>query len=203
MPRSNARLHRALGALAAIALTTSVAACSTAGSTSTGSSGGGGGSAAAGGTYTIWDPYPQFDNSSAWVQLLDKCGSAAGVSVKRTAYDTTSLTSKELLAAQQGVSPDVLIVDNPVVSTLASAGVLTTTAQTHVDTSTVESNILAAGQINGSTYGVPIGANTLALYYNKSILKAAGVDPTTITNWATLTAALAKVKAVGKTGITF
>ncbi|MBR7840033.1 sugar ABC transporter substrate-binding protein, partial [Actinospica durhamensis] len=82
----------------------------------------------------MWDPYPQFDSSSAWVKLLDKCGSAAGVGVKRTSFDTTALTSKELLAAQQGVSPDVLIVDNPVVSTLASAGVLTTTAQTGVDT---------------------------------------------------------------------
>ncbi|MBR7829197.1 extracellular solute-binding protein [Actinospica sp. MGRD01-02] len=191
--------RRALGAgLAALALTASAAACSTS-ATSTGSSG----SSAAGGTYTIWDPYPQLDSGSAWVQLLTKCGTEAGVTVKRTAYDTTALTSKELLAAQQGVSPDVLIVDNPVVSTLASAGVLTTTAQTHIDTSAVESNILAAGQINGSTYGIPIGANTLALYYNKTILQKAGVDPASITNWATLTAALAKVKAIGKTGITF
>jgi multiple sugar transport system substrate-binding protein len=199
-PRRNPPLRRAVGAgLAALALTAGAAACST----SSASTGAGGGSSASGGTYTIWDPYPQFDNSSAWVQLLNKCGSAAGVTVKRTAYDTTSLTSKELLAAQQGVSPDVLIADNPVISTLASAGVLTTTAQTHVDTSAEEANILGAGQLNGSTYGVPIGANTLALYYNKNILKAAGVDPSSITNWSSLTAALAKVKQIGKTGITF
>jgi multiple sugar transport system substrate-binding protein len=101
------------------------------------------------------------------------------------------------------VSPDVLIVDNPVVSTLASAGVLTTTAKTKLDTSAVQANLLAAGQLNGDTYGTPIGANTLALYYNKSILTAAGVDVSTITNWSSLTAALVKVKAAGKTGITF
>jgi len=189
--------------VSALLLATGVAACSTSTASSGGSSGGGGGSAAAGGTYTIWDPYPQFTNDSAWVTLLNSCGSSAGVTIKRTAYDTTDLTSKELLAAQQGVSPDVLIVDNPVVSTLTSAGVLTDTTQNHIDTSSVESNLLGAGEFQGKTYGVPIGANTLALYYNKSILKAAGVDPTTITNWATLTAALAKVKAVGKTGITF
>ena len=69
----------------------------------------------------IWDPYPQFDNSSAWVKLLDQCGTSAGVTVKRTAYDTTDLTNKALLAAQQDAAPDVLIVDNPVVSTLASS----------------------------------------------------------------------------------
>jgi multiple sugar transport system substrate-binding protein len=193
-PRAPAA-RRTLGAgLATLALVAAAAACSNSSS---------GGSSGSGGTYTIWDPYPQFDNSSAWVQLLDKCGTQAGVSIKRTAFDTTELTSKELLAAQQGVSPDVLIVDNPVVSTLASAGVLTTTAQTNVSTSAVQANILAAGQLNGKTYGIPIGANTLALYYNKNILQAAGVDPTTITNWANLTAALAKVKAIGKTGITF
>jgi multiple sugar transport system substrate-binding protein len=178
----------------ACAVTAGTAACSSSGS---------GASAASSGTYTIWDPYPQFTDSSAWVQLLDKCGSDAGVKIKRTGYDTTDLTSKELLAAQQGVSPDVLIVDNPVVSTLAEAGVLTTTAQNGVSTSAIEANLLGAGEYQGKTYGIPIGANTLALYYNEKILDAAGVDPTTITNWTSLTAALAKVKAIGKTGITF
>jgi multiple sugar transport system substrate-binding protein len=156
-----------------------------------------------GGTYTIWDPYPQFDNSSAWVTLLTQCGAGAGVTVTRTAYDTTDLTNKALLAAQQGNAPDVLIVDNPVVSTLAEAGVLTATEETKLDTSAMSPNLLAAGQSGGKTYGVPIGANTLALYYNKAVLDAADVDPASITDWATLTAALAKVTATGKKGITF
>jgi multiple sugar transport system substrate-binding protein len=169
---------------------------------STGTGSGDGGSAA-GGDYQIWDPYPQFDDSSDWVKLLNKCGTDAGVTVKRTGYDTTDLTNKALLAAQQGNSPDVLIVDNPVVSTLADAGVLTTADELKVDTSAVSPNLLAAGQIGGKTYGIPIGANTLALYYNKKILDDAGVDPATIKDWASLTSALEKVKASGKKGITF
>jgi multiple sugar transport system substrate-binding protein len=181
-----------------------LAAGATACSTSSSGSSGSGSSAAAGGkTFTIWDPYPQFDSSSAWTTLLNSCGSQAGVTIKRTSYDTTDLTSKVLLAAQQGVAPDVLILDIPVVSTLAEAGVLTDTTQNHLDTSAVQPNLLGAGEYQGKTYGVPIGANTLALYYNKNILKAAGVDPSTITDWSSLTAALAKVKATGKTGITF
>jgi multiple sugar transport system substrate-binding protein len=134
---------------------------------------------------------------------VDSCGAQAGVKVKRTAFDTSDLTNKTLLAAQQGNAPDVLIVDNPVVSTLAEAGVLTTTADNKVDTSAVQPNLLAAGQDGGKTYGIPIGANTLALYYNKAVLKAAGVDIASVTDWASLTAALAKVKAAGKKGITF
>jgi multiple sugar transport system substrate-binding protein len=67
----------------------------------------------------------------------------------------------------------------------------------------VDSNLLAAGQSQGKTYGMPIGANTLALYYNKEVLKKAGVDIASIKDWKSLTAALAKVKKAGKKGITF
>src|SRR5689334_17042844 len=115
MSTSPVRWRGLLAGLAAVVVAGGVGACSTSSNgSSPGSSAGAGG-----GTYTVWDPYPQFDDSSAWVQLLQKCGSGAGVTVKRTAFDTTDLTSKTLLAAQQGNAPDVLIVDNPVVSTLA------------------------------------------------------------------------------------
>jgi multiple sugar transport system substrate-binding protein len=190
-----ARRRRTLGAsLVALALAGGMAACSS-DDTSTGDS--------AGGTYTIWDPYPQYDDSSAWVQLLTKCGTGAGVTVKRTGYDTSDLTNKSLLAAQQSNSPDMLIVDNPVVSTLAEAGVLTTTEDNKLDISAIDPNLIAAGQAGGKTYGIPIGANTLALYYNKAVLTAAGVDIATVKDWPSLTAALSKVKAAGKRGITF
>jgi multiple sugar transport system substrate-binding protein len=189
------RKARLLGAVVLTAgLIGSLAACSS--STSSGGS-------AAKGTYTFWDPYPQFNQTAAWTKLVESCGKDAGVTVKRSGYDTTALVSKALLAGQQKSSPDILLVDNPVVSTLASAGILTDTAQTGLETGKIDANILAAGQISGKTYGVPVGANTLALYYNKDILDAAGVDPASITSWDTLTAALAKIKAKGYTGITF
>jgi multiple sugar transport system substrate-binding protein len=186
--------------LAAVAVSTAVAVVGTACSSGSGSSGAKG---ADSGTYTVWDPYPQFTKDSAWTKLLDACGSEAGVKIKRTGYDTSDLANKTLLAAQQGNSPDVLVVDNPVVSTLAEAGVLTTTDDNKLDTSKVDPNLLAAGQSDGKTYGTPIGANTLALYYNKSVLKEAGVDIASVKDWPSLTAALEKVKKAGKKGITF
>ncbi|MGC5562942.1 sugar ABC transporter substrate-binding protein [Streptomyces sp. FR-108] len=183
-------------ALAALAVAVSATACSS-------GSGGSGSKGAADGTYTVWDPYPQFTKGSDWAKLLDQCGTRAGVKIKRTAFDTSDLANKTLLAAQQGNSPDVLIVDNPVVSTLAEAGVLTTTDDNKLDTSGTDANLLAAGQSGGKTYGTPIGANTLALYYNKEVLKKAGVDISSVKDWESLTAALAKVKKAGKKGITF
>jgi multiple sugar transport system substrate-binding protein len=189
------------------AVGTAVLAIGTVAAALAGCSSGGGSTAstssAGGGTYTFWDPYPQYNASSDWAKLIGSCGTQAGVTIKRTGYDTTALTTQALLAAQQGKAPDILLVDNPVVSTLAKAGALTTTAQNGLSTGSIAQNILGAGVIDGATYGVPIGANTLALYYNPKVLRAAGVNPASITNWASLTAALAKVKAIGKTGITF
>ncbi|MBK3640237.1 extracellular solute-binding protein [Streptomyces sp. MBT33] len=194
---SSARQRRlTAAALTALAVTVTASACSS-GSGSTGTE------SAGSGTYTVWDPYPQFDKTSAWAKLLDRCGTKAGVKIKRTAFDTSDLGNKTLLAAQQGNSPDVLVVDNPVVSTLAEAGVLTTTDDNKLDTSKVDPNLLAAGQSRGKTYGTPIGANTLALYYNKKVLKQAGVDIASVKDWKSLTAALQKAKKAGKKGITF
>jgi multiple sugar transport system substrate-binding protein len=161
------------------------------------------GGAPAAETYTVWDPYAQYGDDSAWVELLTRCGAGAGVKVARTPFENTDLTNRTMLAAQQGQAPDVLLVDNPMVSTLAGAGILATTQEIKVDTSEILPNLLAAGQVGGRTYGVPIGANTLALYYNKAVLDEAGVDPGAVRDWASLTAALEKVKASGKRGITF
>jgi len=168
-----------------------------------GCSGGSTGADAAGSTYTWWDPYPQHADGSDWAQRVQDCGTQAGVTIQRTAYDTTALTNQALLSAQDGTSPDIILIDNPAVSTLADTGMLTTTEDLGLDTSKVEPNLLAAGELDGKTYGVPIGANTLALYYNADVLSAAGVDPASITDWASLDAALAKVAATGKKGISF
>ncbi|WNM26582.1 extracellular solute-binding protein [Demequina capsici] len=162
-----------------------------------------GSGAAAGGTYTWWDPYPQHTEGSDWANRVQQCGDEAGVTIQRTAYDTTALTNQLLLSAQEGTSPDIALLDNPAVSTLASTGALTTTDELGLDTSAIDSNLLAAGVLDGDTYGIPIGANTLALYYNKDILDAAGVDPASITDWDSLNAALAKIADTGNKAITF
>ncbi len=176
---------------------------SSAGSAASSAAAGTSGGTATGATYTWWDPYPQHEADSDWAKRVEACGTEAGVKIQRTAYDTSALTNQALLAGQEGTSPDVILLDNPAVSTLADAGILTTMGEFGLDTSSIEPNLLAAGELDGEAYGIPIGANTLALYYNKSVLDAAGVDPATITDWASLSAALEKVTATGKGGITF
>ena len=152
---------------------------------------------------TVWDPYLQWDEASAWGKQVSACAADTGVTLKHSRFSLADLTAKTLLAVQQGNAPDVLIIDNTEVSSLAERGALASTAVTGADISGISPNVLAAGQVNGTAYGVPIGANTLGLFYNKKVLAAAGVDPASVKDWASLTAALAKVKAAGKIGITF
>lgn len=153
--------------------------------------------------YTLWDPYPQNDASSDWEARIQSCGEDAGVAIKRTSYDSQTLTNQALLAAQEGTLPDVLLYDNPGVSTLAATGALVDNSVTGLNAADTDANLLGPGVVDGKTYGVPIGSNTLALYYNKDILDAAGVDPAEIKDWGTLTDALAKVKVAGHNGITY
>ncbi|GAA4729596.1 extracellular solute-binding protein [Isoptericola chiayiensis] len=196
------RKHTTLAASAALAVAgvSVLGACSS--DDGSGSSDGASGDAA-GGTYTWWDPYPQHDGSSDWEARVQACGEDAGVTIERTAYDTTALTNQALLSAQEGTSPDVILIDNPAVSTLADTGMLTTVEEFGLDTSAIDQNLLDAGVVDGSAYGIPIGANTLSLYYNADVLSDAGVDPASITDWDSLTAALEQVTGAGHKGITF
>ena len=152
--------------------------------------------------YTLWDPYPDRDENSDWAKAIDACAAELGITIKRNAGNTGD-TVKDLTTAAAGKLPDIAMVDNPKVSTLADAGLLTTTDDNGLDVSDIQANILTAGEIDGKTYGVPVGANTLGLYYNPAVLDAAGVDIATVVDGASLTAALEKVVASGKKGITF
>jgi len=165
------------------------------------SSSGDTGSSSAPKEYTLWDPYPDRDASSTWAKAIDACAADIGITIKRNAGNTGD-TVKDLTTAAANL-PDIAMVDNPKVSTLADAGLLTTTDDNGFDVSKIEENILSAGEIDGKYYGVPVGANTLGLYYNPTVLEAAGVDIASVTDAATLTAALEKVVAAGKKGITF
>ncbi len=198
LARSMRRTPVTLAAITVLAATGTLTACS--------SDDDGGGAAASGGsdgTYTWWDPYPQHDAASDWQKRVEACGEEAGVTIERTAYDTTALTNQALLSAQEGTSPDVILLDNPAVSTLADTGMLTTVEEFGLDTSAVDQNLLDAGVVDDAAYGIPIGANTLSLYYNADVLKEAKVDPASITDWDSLTAALEKVTGAGSKGITF
>lgn len=167
---------------------------------STGTSTGGGGTTLT--DIAVWDPYPQHDESSDWAKYLQSCA-PEGTTVTRTSAATADLLNNLTSAVKEGNAPDVVLLDNPAVPDAAVSGLLASAEDVGMDTAGFDANLAGPGTVDGVTYGVPIGANTLGLYYNADILEASGVDPLTITDWDSLNDALATVTAAGHKGITF
>ncbi|SMH28469.1 carbohydrate ABC transporter substrate-binding protein, CUT1 family [Rathayibacter oskolensis] len=159
----------------------------------------GGGSDSSDSSLTIWDGFTQYDESSPYGKLLSACETSTGVTLERTS--DPDLTTKLLQAASSKTTPNLVILDNPNVAKFADTGLLVDNSVSGLDTSDVLPNVLAAGQLDGKTYGSSIGANTLALFYNKDLLDAAGVTPPT--TWDELSAAAAALTSGDVKGLGF
>lgn len=194
------RTLRITGLAAAAALVATLAACSSSDDDAT--SGDTGTSGATLTELNFWDPYPQYDDSSDWAAYVQSCA-PEGVTVKRTSAATSDLLNNLTTAVKAGNAPDVILLDNPAVPDAAVSGLLAPADEVGIDTAGFDANLAGPGTVDGTTYGVPIGANTLGLYYNADILEKAGVDPASITSWDSLNAALEKVTKAGDKGITF
>jgi multiple sugar transport system substrate-binding protein len=85
-------------------------------------------------------------------------------------------------AMATGEAPDVTYIDNPDVALFASRKLLLD-MKPMIDKSSVIKldqifpGPLASVSYKGGIYGIPRGANTIALYYNADLFKAAGLDP--------------------------
>lgn len=85
-------------------------------------------------------------------------------------------------AVATGGAPDLTYVDNPDIALLASKGILANLKPMIDQSSVIKPTDIYPGPLSavtyeGGIYGVPRGANTIALYYNADMFKAKGLDP--------------------------
>jgi len=178
-----------------------LAACSSGGSPSASPTGGStGGTTTA--TIKFWDPYPQREAGSEWDTHVQSCA-PAGSTIERSSAPQTDLLNQLTSAVREGNAPDIVLLDNPLMPDAASAGLLASADEVGIDVSGIDKNLLGPGVVGGVAYGVPMGSNALGLYYNADVLKTAGVDVSTIHDWASLNTAISAVVASGSKGITF
>lgn len=110
-----------------------------------------------------------------------------GITVKREDIVNSGNSYLTAVAAEAaaGDLPDVLMLDNPTVSTIASIGALVplkTLGPTAIPTLGAAQQ--AEAKFNGTIYGYPLYTNTIALFYNKTMFAAANLQPPT--TWAQL-----------------
>jgi multiple sugar transport system substrate-binding protein len=150
-------------------------------------------------TITLWDAFTQYDAASPYGQLISTCEASTEIRIERTA--DPSFETKLFQAAASKTTPDLVVLDNPSVAKFADTGLLVSNTNSGLDASAVLPNVLSAGEFEGDTYGAPIGANTLALFYNKALFKAAGLQPPA--TWDELTAAARSLSTSDVKGIGF
>lgn len=92
------------------------------------------------------------------------------------------LVNESLRAFATGQAPDIISLDNPDFALFSSRGAMLditdrVAASEVIDTSVFYDGPLASAMWDGKLYGVPKATNTIALFYNKDLLAAAGVEP--------------------------
>ena len=137
-------------------------------------------------TLTEMDYFTSQPAHSAVGAVLKSCAAAAGVKITQQSVANPQLMPKVLQELSSHTLPDLLMLDNPNLQQIAQTGALTPLSTAGVDLGGYYPSILAAGSYQSKVYGLAPGVNSIALFYNKDMLTAAGLQPPT--TWAELTA---------------
>ena len=113
-------------------------------------------------------------------QAFEKLHPDIMIDVKHVQF--SDMTNDLARASITGDAPDVSYIDNPYIDLFRSRGLLLNltpmlTQSKVIDLARFYPGPLAAVKYGDAVYGIPRGANTLALYYNADMFKAAGLDP--------------------------
>jgi multiple sugar transport system substrate-binding protein len=142
-------------------------------------------------TLTAMDYFTSEPAHSSVGDILNTCAASVGVKITHESVANPQLMPKVLQELSSHTLPDLLMLDNPNLQQIAQTGALTPLSTAGVDLSGYYPSILTAGSYQGKVYGLAPGVNSIALFYNKPMLAAAGLTPPT--TWAELTADAAKL----------
>ncbi|WP_447911889.1 ABC transporter substrate-binding protein [Microbacterium phyllosphaerae] len=193
MPRTS---RRALGALAASAAAVlALSACSSQA----------GGESSSGGdvtlSYAIWDENqkPAMEDIAA---AFEKENPNVTIDIQVTPYK--EYFTKLQTAATGGSAADVFWMNGPNFPLYASNGQLAPLDDAGIDAADYPQGLIDLYTFDGKLYGAPKDFDTVALWYNKELFDAAGVDyPTAGWTWDDFTAAAAALTdpATGQFGV--
>ena len=132
-------------------------------------------------TVTIWNYWENQIQQATLAQVCtDFNGSRDDFQVV-TKYIPFADFKKQLsIGAAAAELPDIAIIDNPDHAAYSAMGIfadITEKLAGWPDLTQYFEGPLNSCRLNGRLYGLPFGSNTLALYYNEDMLKAAGVKP--------------------------
>ncbi|GLQ56353.1 ABC transporter substrate-binding protein [Devosia nitrariae] len=105
-----------------------------------------------------------------------------GITVEYRQIQFDDVVSESMRAFATGQAPDIIAVDNPEHALFASRGAFLDITDMVAQSEVIDPDNYYPGPLNsvtwdGRLYGVPKATNTIALYYNKDMFEAKGLDP--------------------------
>lgn len=162
-------------------------------------------------TISFWDNQQSESGLSQYQETAVKEFEAANPDIKVNVVTVPypEYQQRLTLAVQSGNAPDVSTVDQIWSAGFAASGALSPLDKQVASSSSVSKDAFFEGAWNSAmyddkVYGIPFNVDVWQFtYYNADVLEGAGVDPNSLTTWAGLKAAGAKLTdaQAGKFGI--
>jgi multiple sugar transport system substrate-binding protein len=173
----------------ALAIPLALAGCSSGGGSSSGKT-----------SIAIEDYYSQ-PNAGLMDKVYQSCAKDLGYKITSTHVAGAGLIAKVLQQSSSKTLPDVLMLDNPDVQQIAASGALAPLSDYGITGKGFAPGVVKAGTYDGKLYGLAPAVNSIALFYNKDILDAAGITPPK--TWDELKADATKLTKPGQYGFAF
>lgn len=166
----------AAGIALAAALPLTLTACGGGGGSDQGS---GSGSTEQVASLSILDYYNNDPDKQLVQKGLDTCAKQVNITINRETVPGDTLIAKVLQQASSKTLPDVLMLDNPDIQQIAATGALAPLDEYGINGEGIQEGVIQAATYEGKLYGLQPVTNTIAIFYNKKILSAAGIKPPT------------------------
>ncbi|MEM8789260.1 MAG: sugar ABC transporter substrate-binding protein [Pseudomonadota bacterium] len=130
-------------------------------------------------TLTLWTESATAPEG-VFAQEFSEMDNGITIDVREIRFD--DLVTDTLRAVATGTNPDVIAIDNPDHAAFASRGAFMDITDRVAASDVIEIDRVFPGPQSsltwdGKVYGIPRASNTIALYYNKDLFTAAGLDP--------------------------
>jgi multiple sugar transport system substrate-binding protein len=158
---------------------------------------------------TVWSLDKDIQPAPNLIKQFNALNNGIKVEYREIQFD--DVVSESMRAYSTGKAPDIIAIDNPDHALFASHGAFLDLTDMIAKSTIIKPANYFPGPLKSATwdgkyYGVPKATNTIALYYNKDLFKAAGLDPNKPPQtWDELLADAKKLTDPGKNvyGLTF
>ncbi len=131
-------------------------------------------------TITVWSLDRDIQPAPNLIKEFNKLNTGIKVEYRQIQFD--DVVSEAMRAYSTGQAPDIIAVDNPEHALFSSRGAFLDLTDMVAKSSVVKPENYFPGPLasvtwDGKLYGIPKATNTIALFYNKDMFKAKGLDP--------------------------